>query len=169
MGIRPPFDVEWTSIWCTSVHWKYGTSGGRANSVHYGPPLDTPTGRPTDVHLRPIQQRHVCKFISWTISSFIYFEVFCPKNFKYFSLSLKMRLLKRYQRMPREARKRTNQIFDSFLIWTNQFLVSFTASFWEDARAEDFFIDMVLQMQVEDRVWCVPVLCQVRSWKANLP
>ena len=62
---------------------------------HYGRPLDTPIGRRTDVHLRPIQRRHVCKFISWTISSFIYFKVLCTKNFKYFSLCLKMWLLKR--------------------------------------------------------------------------
>ena len=42
-------DVEWTSIWCPSVHRKYGTSEGRPNSVHYGCPLDTSKGRPTDV------------------------------------------------------------------------------------------------------------------------
>ena len=83
-GIRRPLDVEWMSIWCPSVHRKYGTSGGRPNSVHYGRPLDIPIGRPTDVHLRPIQRRHVCKFISWTISSLIYFEVLRTKNFKYF-------------------------------------------------------------------------------------
>ena len=137
VGIRRPLNVEWTSIWCPSVHQKYGTSSGRPNSVHYRRPVDTPIGRPTDVHLRPIQRRHVCKFISMTISSLIYFEVLSPKIFKYFSLSLKMRLLKRYQRMPEEKGKRTNQIFDSVLIWTNQFPVSFTVSFWEDARAED--------------------------------
>ena len=75
---------EWMSIWCPSVHRKYGTSGGRPNSVHYGRPLDIPIGRPTDAHMRPIQRRHVCKFISWTISSLIYFEVLRTKNFKYF-------------------------------------------------------------------------------------
>ena len=101
------------------------------------PLSDTPIGRPTDVHLRPIQQRYVCKFISWTISSFIYFEVLCTKILKYWSLSLKMQLLKGYQRMLGEARKRTNQTFDSFLIWTNQFPVSFTTFFWKDDRAED--------------------------------
>ena len=123
-------DVEWTSIWCPSVHQKYGTSEGRPNSVHYGCPLDTSKGRPTDApHLWPIQRRHVCKFISWMIASFIYFKVLCAKNFKYFFLSLKMRLLKRCQRMPEEAGKRTNQIFGSILIWTNQFPVSFTAFF----------------------------------------
>ena len=113
-GIRRPLDFEWMSIWCPSVHLKHGASGGRPNSAHYGRPLDIPIGRPTDVHLRPIQRRHVCKFISWTISSFIYFEVLCPKNFKYFSLSLKMRLLKRYQRMPEEAGKRTNKSSTAF-------------------------------------------------------
>ena len=104
-------------------------------------PLDTPIGRPTDVHLQPIQRRHVCKFISWTISSFIYFEVLCTKNFKYFSLSLKMRLLKRYQRMPGEAGKRTNPIFNSFLIWTNQFPVSFTAFLEKMPELRMFFTD----------------------------
>ena len=141
MGIRRPFDLEWTSIWCPSVHRKYGTSGGLQNSVHYGRPLDTPIGRPTDVHLQPIQRRHVCKFISWTISAFIYFEVLCTKNFKYFSLSLKMRLLKRYQRMPGEAGKRTNPIFNSFLIWTNQFPVSFTAFLEKMPELRMFFTD----------------------------
>ena len=98
------------------LHRKYGASGGRSNSVHYEHPLDIPDGRPSDVYLRPIQRRHVCKFISWTISSFIYFEALCTKSFKYFSLTLKMWLLKRYRRMPGEAGKKTNQIFDSFLI-----------------------------------------------------
>ena len=88
--------IEWTSIWYLSVDWKYGTSRGRPNSVRYGRPLDTLIGRPTDVHLRPIQQRYVCKFKSWTISSFIYIEVLRTKNCKYFSLNLKMCLLKRY-------------------------------------------------------------------------
>ena len=83
-GIRRPLDVEWMSIWCPSVHRKHGTSGGRPNSAHYGRPLDIPIGRPTDVHLRLIQRRHVYKFISWTISSLIYFEVLRTKNFKYF-------------------------------------------------------------------------------------
>ena len=40
-------DVIWTSNGRLydvrpSVHRKYGTSGGRPNSVHYGRPLDTP-------------------------------------------------------------------------------------------------------------------------------
>ena len=81
MSFRRPFDFQWTPIWYPSVHWKYGTSKGRPNSVHYGCPLDICIGRPTDVHLRPTQQRHVCKFISWTMSSLIYFEVLCTKLF----------------------------------------------------------------------------------------
>ena len=37
--------------------------------------------RPTDVHLRPIQWRRVFKFITWTMSSFVYFEFLCGKMF----------------------------------------------------------------------------------------
>ena len=162
MGIRRPLDVEWTSIWYPSVHRKYGTSGGRPNSVHYGRPLDTPIARPTDVHLGSIQRRHVSKFISWTISSYICFEVLCPKNFKYISLSLKMRLLKRYQRMPGEAGEKTNQICNSFLVWTNEFPVLFIAFFEKMPEPRMFFADNY-SFTDAGRDWCVPVLCQVRS------
>ena len=146
-----------------SVHRKSGTSGGRPSSVHYGRPFDTPIGRPTDVHLRPFQWRHVCKYICSKISWFIYFEVLCKKNFKYFSLSLKMPLLKRCQRILEEVGKWTNQIFDSFLIWTSQFPVSFTPFIETIPKLRMFLTDTILQMQVEGRVWCVPLLCQVRS------
>ena len=123
------------SIWCPSVHRKYGTSEGRPNSVHYGRPLNTTIGRPTDVHFQPIQGRHVCKFISWTISSFIYFEVLCTKMFfilqspKILNISLWVwnAAFEKVPRMPGEVWKKTNQIFSSFLIWTNQFSVSFNA------------------------------------------
>ena len=62
-----------------------------------------------------------------------------------------------------EVGKNTSQIFDSFLIWTNQFPVSFTAFFEKMPELKMFFTDTVLQMQVEGMVWYVPVLSQVRS------
>ena len=55
------------------------------------------------------------------------------------------------------------KVFDSFLVWTKQCPVSFTAFFEKMPELTMFFTDTVLQMQFEGRVWCVPVLCQVRS------
>ena len=60
-----------------------------------------------------------------------------------------MRFLKMYQRIPGEAREKTNQLFNSFLIWTNQVPVSFTVFFEKMPELRMFFTDTVLQMQVE--------------------
>ena len=45
--------------------------------------------------------------------------------------------------MPGEAVKKTNQIFGSFLIWTNQFPVSFTVFFKKMLELTIFFTDTI--------------------------
>ena len=73
-------------------------------------------------------------------------------NFKYFSLSLKIWPLKRYQGCREKQGKKTNKTFDRFLISNNQFPVSFTAFLEKMPELRMFFTDMVLEMKVEGRV-----------------
>ena len=110
---------------------------------------------PTDVHLRPIKQRHVWHIFIRLLQSFTCKNVLSTtKNFKYSSVSFKMRFLKRNKGCQGKQGKKTYQIcevFDSSFIWINQFPVSITAFLEKILKPKMFLTDGWWQ----GKAWCL--------------
>ena len=96
---------------------------------------------PTDVHLRPIKQRHVWHIFIRLLQSFTCKNVLSTtKNFKYSSVSFKMRFLKRNKGCQGKAGEKDLSNLRSLwqLFHLNQSISSFNYSvFGEDTQAKN--------------------------------